>query len=173
MKAFPASLLLLLAALIAAPAARAAVPEAYLSSQDRWYQEQAVQNALEFNKIGQATAWTNPTTGHRGKVVPTLTYRNSEGFDCRSFAREFTVGGRAAGGTGTRCRMPDGIWLRPFAPRPVYTGRYYDAYGPYPYHYRPYPYYYRPYPYYTPFTFSFYYGWHGHSRHHRRWRRRH
>ncbi|MDH3241229.1 MAG: RT0821/Lpp0805 family surface protein [Alphaproteobacteria bacterium] len=157
-------------ALSAAPgwaAVRAGSPDALLSHADQRHQEQAVQNALEFNKTGQATIWENPQTGHRGRVTPTLTYRNSAGQDCRKFDRALTIDGKQALGWGTRCRTPAGVWSQPFAPRRVY------AYRPYPY-YQPYPYYYRPYPYYWPVSFHLFYGFGGHHHHgHRRhWHRR-
>jgi surface antigen len=142
-------------------------PDALLSPADLRQQEQAVQNALEFNKTGQATMWENPQTGHRGRVTPTLTYRNSAGQDCRKYDRLLTIDGKLAQGWGTRCRTPAGVWLRPFAPRPVYY-----AYRPYPYYYEPYPYYYRPYPYYWPVSFHLFYGFGGHH-HHRHYRHRH
>jgi surface antigen len=160
-----------LLALSGAPAHAAVTagsPDALLSPADLRQQEQAVQNALEFNRTGQATVWENPRTGHRGRVTPTLTYRNSAGQNCRKYDRLLTIDGKRAQGWGTRCRTPGGVWSRPFAPRPVYY-----AYRPYPY-YAPYPYY-RPYPYYWPVSFHLFYrfGGHHHHRHYRRHRRRH
>lgn len=144
-----------------------AAPDALLSAADRQDQEQAVQNALEFNKTGQAAIWENPQTGHSGRVTPTLTYRNSAGQDCRKFDREMNIDGKLAQGWGTRCRTPAGVWARPFATYPAY------AYRPYPYYYRPYPYpYYYPYPYW-PVSFHLFYGFGGHRHHHyRRWHHR-
>lgn len=176
MKALLASLLLVLTVSLSATTARAAAPDAYLSGQDQRYQEQAIQNALEYNQTGQATAWDNPATGHKGKVVPVLTYSNWAGQSCRNFQKEFTIDGRLATGTGTRCRTGNGVWASAPAPPsdydyppPYYYEPYYGYYYPYPY-----PYYYRPYPYYYPFSFSFYYGWHGgHHHRYRGWRRHH
>ncbi len=116
-----------------------ASPDALLSSADRRYQEQTVQNALEFNRTGQAGIWENAATGHRGRVTPTLTYRNAAGQDCRKFERELTIDGRRAKVWSTRCRTPAGTWLEPFAPRPVY-GRRHDYDHHHYLHYRPYPY---------------------------------
>ena len=144
--------------------AGAASPDALLSDADQRYQEQAIQNALEFNRTGQAESWENGATGHRGRVTPTLTYRNSAGQDCRKFERQLTIDGRPAEGWGTRCRTVAGTWLQPLAPRPVYT-RGYD--GPH----RHYPYF-RPYLYYPPVSLHLFYGIGHHRpyRHHRYYR---
>ena len=113
-------------------------PDALLSSGDRYRQEQALQNALEYNKTGHGAAWINPETGHNGRVTPILTYKNSVGQDCRKYDRSLTIDGRAAVGRSTRCRTRNGVWK---VPRPNYTQRYYDP----PYYPRPYyPYYLSP-----------------------------
>ena len=130
--------------------AGAASPDALLSDADRRYQEQAIQNALEFNRTGEAESWENAATGYRGLVTPTLTYRDSAGQDCRKFERQLTIDGRLAEAWGTRCRTVAGIWLQPPAPRPVYT-RGYDYPRPrYPH--------FRPYPYYPPVSLHLFYG---------------
>lgn len=173
MKQLLASLTIALTAVLALAEAQAAVtpgsPDALLSADDRRYQEQAVQNALEFNRTGQTEAWENPATGNRGRVTPIQTYRDSAGRDCRKYDRVFSINGRQAQGWGTRCRTAAGTWLRPFAPRPVYV--YHHYYRPYPYaYYRPYPYYY---PYHWPVSFHLFYRFGGHRHHHHRrhWRR--
>lgn len=133
----------------------AAAPDALLSGGDRYRQEQTLQNTLEYNRTGTSSPWVNPETGHRGRVTPTLTYRNSAGQDCRKFQRSLTIDGRAAVGHGTRCRTRNGIWT---APQPVYTRRHY-----YPHYPRPhYPYYRGPF---YPVTFHLGYVF-GHHRHH-------
>jgi hypothetical protein len=101
--------------------AGAASPDALLSDADRRHQEQALQNALEFNRTGEAEYWENAVTGHRGQVTPTLTYRNAGGQDCRKFERELEIDGRWAEARGTRCRTVAGVWRQPPPPRPVYT----------------------------------------------------
>ncbi len=143
------AVLVTLAPWMAPVRAGAASPDALLSDADQRYQEQAIQNALEFNRTGQAESWENAATGHRGRVTPTLTYRNSAGQDCRRFERQFTIDGRPAEGWGTRCRTVAGTWVQPLAPRPVYT-RGYD------YPRRHYPYF-RPYAYYPPVSFHLFY----------------
>ena len=117
--------------------AGAASPDALLSDADRRHQEQAIQNALEFNRTGEAESWENEATGYRGRVTPTLTYRDSAGQDCRKFERQLTIDGRLAEAWGTRCRTVAGTWLQPLAPRPVYTRGYDVPRRHYPY-FRPY-----------------------------------
>lgn len=112
-------------------------PDALLSDGDRRHQEQAVQNALEFNRTGQAEFWENPATGHHGRVTPTLTYRNSAGQDCRKYYRELIIDGREAEARSTRCRTTAGVWLQPPAPTPVHSGGY-DGYRRHYPDYRPY-----------------------------------
>ncbi len=129
--------------------------DALLSSVDRYRQEQALQNALEYNMTGYSTAWANPETGHNGRVTPTLTYKNSVEQDCRKYDRSLTIDGRAAVGRGTRCRTRNGIWV---VPRLIYTHRDYYRRPYYPYYHRPY----------YPFTFhvGYYFG-HFSGRRHR------
>ena len=146
--------------------AGAASPDALLSDADRRHQEQALQNALEFNRTGEAESWENAATGHHGRVTPTLTYRNSAGQDCRKFERQLTIDGRQAEAWGTRCRTVAGIWLEPLPPRPVYTRRHQV-----PQRHDPY---FRPYLYYPPLSFHLFYGIERHRPHrHYRPHRRH
>ncbi len=148
-------------------------PDALLSDADRRHQEQAIQNALEFNRTGEAEFWENSETGHHGQVTPTLTYHNSTGQPCRKFERELTIDGREAEARSTRCRTQAGVWLRPAPPRPVYTRRYDDPWRHYPY--------YGSYWYYPPVSLHLFYEFSRHRhkidrhrhRHHHRWHRRH
>ena len=141
--------------------AGAASPDALLSDADRRYQEQAIQNALEFNRTGEAESWENAATGYRGRVTPTLTYRHSAGQDCRKFERQLTIDGRLAEAWGTRCRTVAGIWLQPLAPRPVYTRGHHYPQPRYPH--------FRAYPYYPPVSLHLFYGIGNHrpARHYR------
>ncbi len=161
--AVPVALVLL----ISGAWAGAPSPDALLSNADRRHQEQALQNALEFNRTGEAEFWENAATGHRGTVTPTLTYRNAAGQDCRKFEREVVIDNRQAQVWSTRCRTAAGVWLLPVAPKPVYTRVYKD-------HRRHHP---RPgaYPYYRGASIILFYGighdrprrFHRHHRSHR------
>ncbi len=150
---------------------RTAGADALLSNGDRHRQEQALQNALEFNRTGRGANWANPGTGHRGTVIPTRTYKNAMVQDCRKYRRSVTIDGRTAIANGTRCRTRNGVWKIARARPPLYARRYYNPYPYYAYdHYYPYIYY--------PLSFhlAYYFGhFAGHRRYryrrHHRWRR--
>jgi hypothetical protein len=91
-----AGLILLLLASTGWAREPAAAPDALLSGGDRHRQEQTLQNTLEYNRTGTGSPWANPETGHRGRVTPTLTYRNSARQDCRKYQRSLTIDGRGA-----------------------------------------------------------------------------
>jgi surface antigen len=66
--------------------------------------------ALNNNRSGQSTTWTNPDTGEQYTVTPTRTYEQSGG-PCREFELDATVGGEPGQSvTGTACLQPDGTW---------------------------------------------------------------
>ena len=67
------------------------------------------QNALETEKTGQTSTWTNPDTGHSGEVTPTRTY-TLKGQPCRDFTQTIYVDGSNEDIEGTACREEDGIW---------------------------------------------------------------
>ena len=43
------------------------------------------QSALESQKTGTTSVWTNPDTGFKGEITPTRTYYSSEGVPCREY----------------------------------------------------------------------------------------
>jgi len=81
-----------------------------LDKADKQYAQRTAQDALEYNKVGQASTWRNPDTGHSGTVTPVSTYRTTEGSDCREFETSIYVDGKQEKGVGTACRQPDGTW---------------------------------------------------------------
>lgn len=81
-----------------------------LDKADKQYAQRTAQDALEYNKVGQASTWRNPDSGHSGTVTPVNTYRSSEGTDCREFETSIYVDGKQEKGVGTACRQPDGTW---------------------------------------------------------------
>ena len=81
-----------------------------LDKYDRIYAVKAQQSALETNKVGQPSSWSNPDSGNSGTVTPTNTFQHSDGTNCREFSQTVTVGGRTEEGYGTACRQPDGSW---------------------------------------------------------------
>ncbi len=66
--------------------------------------------ALNNNRTGQSTTWTNPDTGEEYTVTPTRTFEESEG-PCREFELDATVGGEPDQKVyGTACLQADGSW---------------------------------------------------------------
>ena len=66
--------------------------------------------ALNSNRTGQSTTWTNPDTGEEYTVTPTRTFEESGG-PCREFELDATVGGEPDQKVnGTACLQPDGSW---------------------------------------------------------------
>lgn len=145
--------------------------------------QDALQNALEYNRTNQASTWVNPDTGASGTVVPVRTYQSAVGQPCREYQQTIIIGGREERGYGTACRQPDGTWRTVATQRAatapverrttVYVREaprsYYYPYYPYGYYHYPYGYY-APwgygYPYWYPFNFSLNLGFLFHSGHH-------
>lgn len=72
----------------------------------------ASQRAMEQNRAGQSSAWSNPDTGASGTVTPTSNaYADSStGAVCRDFQQTVSAGGGSQSGTGRACKQPDGSW---------------------------------------------------------------
>lgn len=77
---------------------------------DMAYYDQTSQTALENNKSGMASNWSNPDSGHSGTITPTRTYQTAQGSYCREFTQTVKVGGKSQEAFGTACRQPDGSW---------------------------------------------------------------
>lgn len=76
-----------------------------MDAQDRRY----IGSSLEYNRVGETTAWRNPDTGNNYDVTPTRTYASAEG-PCREFTMDAYVGGKKEKVYGTACRQTDGSW---------------------------------------------------------------
>ena len=76
---------------------------------DRQKAANTQQTALENNRSGVSSSWSNPDNGHNGSVTPTRTYREN-GQDCREYEHRVTIGGRSEVITGTACRQENGTW---------------------------------------------------------------
>ncbi|NQV55824.1 MAG: glycine zipper 2TM domain-containing protein [Rhodospirillales bacterium] len=76
---------------------------------DRMKANQTQNAALETNRDGAASTWSNPNNGHRGSVTPIRTYE-SAGQNCREYQHQVTIGGNSETVVGTACRQPDGTW---------------------------------------------------------------
>ena len=83
---------------------------AQMGCRDQAYHQHTTQNALETQRIGTTTSWTNPDSGHSGTVTPTLTWRAQDGRYCREYEQTVYIDGRAERATGIACREADGTW---------------------------------------------------------------
>ena len=83
---------------------------AQMDCQDQQYHQSTTQNALETQRIGTASNWTNPDSGHSGTVTPMRTWQAQDGRYCREYEQTVYIEGRAERATGTACREPDGTW---------------------------------------------------------------
>lgn len=72
--------------------------------------QQTAQQALEQNKVGQSSNWTNSANGHLGTVTPIETFE-SDPKPCRRYQITASVEGRTAIGYDTACRRADGVWV--------------------------------------------------------------
>jgi surface antigen len=67
--------------------------------------------ALNNNRTGQSTTWTNPDNGREYTGTPTRTYEEASGTPCREFQLDATVGGEPGQEVyGTACLQADGSW---------------------------------------------------------------
>ena len=81
-----------------------------LDRADKLYAAQTSRRALETNRSGQSSQWSNPDSGNSGSVTPTRTYKSAAGRYCREFQQTVTVGGRTEDAYGRACQRPDGTW---------------------------------------------------------------
>jgi surface antigen len=66
--------------------------------------------ALENNRSGQTTTWTNPDTGYKYSVTPTKTSSRNDR-PCRTFVfKSYDANGQAHTTTDLACRQADGAW---------------------------------------------------------------
>lgn len=81
-----------------------------LDKADRLEAERTANNALEYNKSGETSSWTNPDSGHQGTITPTQTTYTDSGQPCREYQQTVTIGGKTEQAYGTACRQADGSW---------------------------------------------------------------
>jgi surface antigen len=72
--------------------------------------QNAQRSALEHNKNGRASSWTNPDSGASGSVTPTRTYVSESGQNCREYNQTVNIGGKTEKAFGRACRRSDGSW---------------------------------------------------------------
>jgi surface antigen len=66
--------------------------------------------ALESNRTGQASTWSNPDSGNAGTITPIRTYQAPSGQNCREYRHDVRIGDRNETVIGTACRQTDGTW---------------------------------------------------------------
>ncbi len=81
-----------------------------LDKADRLYAQQTASHALESNRTGQRSSWSNPDSGHSGSMTPTRTVYADNGQPCRDYETTVTIDGRTETATGRACRQSDGTW---------------------------------------------------------------
>src|SRR6185369_11163849 len=81
-----------------------------LDARDKRMAAEAAQRAFESNRVGQATAWSNPDSGNSGTITPTRTTQLANGQYCREYKQTVVIGGEQNQAYGTACRQPDGTW---------------------------------------------------------------
>jgi surface antigen len=67
-------------------------------------------HAMETALNGQASSWTNPSSGYQVQVTPTRMYQQADNTYCREFTQTITAKGQPATTRGTSCRQSDGTW---------------------------------------------------------------
>lgn len=66
--------------------------------------------ALERNRVEQASTWSNPNTGATYTVVPVKTYYRNSNQPCREYRTTAIIGGKRQQIYGHACRTADGSW---------------------------------------------------------------
>lgn len=81
-----------------------------LDKADQAYATSTAGTALENNKSGQTSTWSNPDSGNSGTITPTQTTFNESGEPCREYQQTVIIGGEPQEAYGTACRNADGTW---------------------------------------------------------------
>jgi surface antigen len=81
-----------------------------LDQRDKQLAAQNAQRALEYDRSGRTSTWSNPDSGHSGSLTPTRTYQTQSGQYCREYQQTVTIDGKPQQSYGTACRQPDGSW---------------------------------------------------------------
>lgn len=80
-----------------------------LDKSDIMYHTNTQAKALELNRAGTSSSWSNPDTGASGYITPTKTFKKKHRY-CREFTQTIKVAGHTQQGHGVACRNPDGTW---------------------------------------------------------------
>jgi surface antigen len=71
----------------------------------------AMQQTLESAPDHVTRGWVNEATGHRGSITPTRTYLGSNGYFCRDYREELTVGDQVGRYAHSACRDDGERWV--------------------------------------------------------------
>ena len=77
---------------------------------DRQEAARTQHQALEYNRTGQASSWSNPDNGNTGTVTPVRTYQAAGGQNCREYRHDVRIGDKSETVIGQACRQADGTW---------------------------------------------------------------
>lgn len=69
-----------------------------------------VNQALEANKTGQITSWSDTSSNTTYSVTPTRTFASPSGEPCRDFTTTAVNNGQSKQSYGTACRDSNGQW---------------------------------------------------------------
>ena len=84
-----------------------------LTTDDIKMQHNATLHALSYGKIGEGTAWQNPTSGNAGEIAPTHDYMVGH-TPCRNFTVQVKAHGLDLTTRFVGCKQKGGIWtIRP------------------------------------------------------------
>ena len=83
----------------------------YLTDDDKNKASQANANAVQNQRPGERTTWTNPDTGHSGATDVNQEFRDAEGRRCKTFTQTVVVDRRTEQIEGVACQQPDGSWM--------------------------------------------------------------
>ena len=84
-----------------------------LSGAAQFEMRKSFQKALEEEKRGRALAWSIPDRGISGEIMPTQTYKSSEGMYCRRYVQKLNSATEQRVYYGMACRNSLGRWEVP------------------------------------------------------------
>jgi surface antigen len=94
----------------AAPIVPAAAALKSMDDADQAFMTEHFAKAMDNAMTGQATSWTNPSSGNQVQVTPTRTYQPANNRYCREFTQSISEKGQGPATRGTACQQSDGSW---------------------------------------------------------------
>lgn len=80
-----------------------------MDERERRIAANAEYRAMEYGRSDTPLAWDDPTTRHRGSIVPARPYQQGSQY-CRSYVHTIYAGGAPQISKGTACRESNGTW---------------------------------------------------------------